>query len=311
MRRAARAAGWWLALCTATAQAQTPPPLLPAWLGALEIDFEASAASVEWHETRARDVMMKARLVDGRLEIETTTPDVAGGALRARVVHETAGASLLELDARAIDAGAIAALSPYVTAMPTDVDLRVHGSGPDLATLTASADGYLYLHHDGGGVIEKTVERAGGSLLGNMLGKVFSALSPFRDATRTTVVECLRLHAPIAEGRIEAPLLAELWTQRMRISGGGGVDLRTGSLDLALTPSARQGIRIGGLDAVHVIEVTGSLDDPQVHLDSGRLLERAAALGTVVATVGGRAVIDTINARRAGQRVPCGAIAPP
>ncbi len=310
MRRAAQPAGWLLALCTATAAAQTPP-LLPAWLSALEIEFEASAASIEWRETRARDVVMKARLVEGRLEVETTTPDVAGGTLHARVVHETAGVSQIELNARAVDAGAIAALSPYVTAMPTDVDLRLQGSGPDLATLSASAAGYLYLHHDGGGIIEKTVERAGGSLLGNMLGKVFTVLSPFRDATRTTVVECLRLHAPIAAGRIEGPLLTELWTQRMRISGGGAVDLRTGSLDLALTPSARQGIRIGGLDAVHVIEVTGSLDDPQVHLDSGRLLERAAALGTVVATVGGRAVIDTINARRADQREPCGAITPP
>ncbi len=310
MRRAARSAALLVAWCTVVS-AQTRPPLLPAWLGALEIDIEASAASMEWHETRARDVTLTVRLSGGRLEIASTAPEIAGGTLQARVVHEAAGVSRAELTARAIDAGAIAALSPYVTAMPTDVDLRVHGRGPDLATLTASAAGYLYLHHDGGGIIEKTVEQAGGSLLGNMLGKVLTVLSPFRDAASTTVVECLRLHAPIAAGRIDGPLLAELWTQRMRISGGGAVDLRTGTLDLALTPSARQGIRIGGLDAVHVIEVTGGLDAPQVRLDSGRLLERAAALGTVVATVGGRAVIDTINARRAGQRLPCGSIAPP
>jgi len=310
MRCGARPAALLLALGTATA-AQTQPALLPAWLGALEIEIEASAASVEWRGTRAADVAMKVGLAGGRLEIETTTPRAAGGTLHARAVHDPAGETRVVLSARAVDAGAIAALSPYVTAMPTDVDLRVRGSGANLATLTASAAGHLYLHHEGGGIIEKTVERAGGSLLGNMLGKVFTVLSPFRDTTSTTVVECLRLHAPIAAGRIEGPLLAELWTQRMRISGGGAIDLRTGTLDLALTPTARQGIRIGGLDAVHAIEVTGSLADPQVELDSGRLLERAAALGAVVATVGGRAVIDTINARRAGQRLPCGGISPP
>ena len=131
---------------------------------------------------------MKVGLAGGRLEIETTTPRAAGGTLHARAVHDPAGETRVVLSARAVDAGAIAALSPYVTAMPTDVDLRVRGSGANLATLTASAAGHLYLHHEGGGIIEKTVERAGGSLLGNMLGKVFTVLSPFRDTTSTTVV---------------------------------------------------------------------------------------------------------------------------
>jgi uncharacterized protein involved in outer membrane biogenesis len=311
MRRGTRLAGWLLSLCPLSAAAQAQPQLLPAWLGALEVEIEASAASLEWHESRARDIVLKARLVDGSLALEATTPDAAGGTLHARVVHEPPGESRMELSARGVDAGAIAALSPYVSAMPIDVDLRVRGSGTDLAALTTSAAGYLYVTHEGGGIIEKTVERAGGSLLGNMLGRLFTVLSPFRDTTRTTVVECLRVHAPIAAGRIEDPLLTELWTQRMRILGGGTVDLHTGTLDLALTPTARQGIRISGLDAVHAIEVTGSVADPQVHLDSGRLFQRAAALGTVVATAGGRAVIDTINARRAGRRVPCGGIAPP
>jgi len=311
MRRGAWPVGLLFALSTMATTAQTQPRLLPAWLGALEVEIEASAASLEWHETRAQDIVLKARLVDGSLALEATTPDVAGGTLQASVVHEPGGETRVDLSARDVDAGAIAALSPYVSAMPVDVDLRARGSGANLAALTTSAVGYLSVTHNGGGIIEKTVERAGGSLLGNMLGRLFTVLSPFRDTTRTTVVECLRVHAPIADGRIADPLLAELWTQRMRIRGGGTVDLRTGTLDLVLTPTARQGIRISGLDAVHAIEVTGSVADPQVHLDSGRLFARAAALGAVVATAGGRAVIDTINARRAGRRVPCGGITPP
>ncbi|MEQ8661755.1 MAG: AsmA-like C-terminal region-containing protein [Gammaproteobacteria bacterium] len=308
------AAVLFLVAHAATAAAPPPvllPPWLPSWLRAFEIEVEARAAGVTWADTQARDVALSLRVHAGTLQLEATAADVAGGSARGTLVHAPTADTRVTLVVDGVDAGAIAPLRPYVTAMPSDLVLDLHARGATWSALAANAAGHLYLDHAGGGIIEKTFERAGGSLVGGLLGKVLTAFKPLRDAGETTVMECLRIAAPIVEGRLAAPLLLELWTPRMRVSGGGVVDLASGSLDLVLTPSPRQGIRIGGLDAVHTIDVTGTLAEPLVHVDSGRLLQRAAALGTVVATVGGRALIDTINTHRAAQREPCAALAPP
>lgn len=285
--------------------------LLPPWMAAFEIEVDAQASAIEWAGATARDVALRAHLRDGVLELEARSPDLAGGTARGTFTHSPAAETRLTLMLRDVDAGAFAPLRPYVRAMPSDVAVELHAQGARWDTLVATASGHAWLAHAGGGVIEKTFERAGASLIGSLLGKVLGAFRPFRDASETTVMECLRFSAPVARGRIYAPRLLELWTPRMRVSGGGSIDLVDGVLDIALTPAPRQGIRIGGLDAVHTIDVAGTLAAPRVHVDSGRLLERAADLGAVVATVGGRAVIDTLNSRRAAQGEPCGAIVPP
>jgi len=288
-----------------SAAALSNAPLVPAWLRNLRFAVDITAEEVTWQRTTVRDFRAQFDMVDAHLTIRADSPEVAGGRLRVELAHGPDGAGRLHIQGTSLALGALAPFEAYVNATPMTLDVTLDGIGTSARALAHSAQGSIGFHSTGPGTIEKTVERVSGSLLSS----VFRAFSPLRSADETTAIECFRVHLPIAQGRAEGPLLAELWTQRMRIQGGGRIDFGRATIDLIFTPHARRGLQIRGLNAVHAVVVGGTFDEPTVDIDSGRLFSRAAALGTAVATAGGTTVVDTFNARRESRRLPCGDVA--
>jgi uncharacterized protein involved in outer membrane biogenesis len=280
-------------------------PLVPAWLRSLHIEAAVTAEEVVWQRTTLRDLRAQLGMVDARFEIHAESSQVAGGTVQLDLTHESEGAGRLRIRGAALALGAMGPFEAYVTGTPMTLDVALTGSGDSARTLAQSAQGSIDFQSTGPGTIEKTVERVSGSLLSS----IFRAFTPLRSANETTAIECLKVHLPVAQGRAEGPLLAELWTQRMRIMGGGRIDFGRETLDLVFRPHGRRGLQIRGLRAVHAVAVDGTFGEPRVDIDSGRLLSRAAALGTAVVTVGGTTVIDTFNAQRESRRQPCGAVA--
>lgn len=279
--------------------------LVPGWMRSLRIAVEITAEEVIWQQTSVRDLRAHLDMVDAHLRIRAASPQAAGGRLQLDVEHGPDGGSHVRVQGTALELGAIGPVEAYVDATPVTLDMTLDGSGTSLRALAQSAHGSIGFHSTGPGAIGKTVERVSGSLLSS----VFRAFAPLRSAGETTEIECLRVHLPIEQGRAEGPLLAELWTRRMRIQGGGRIDFGNETVDLIFRPRARGGVQIRGLNAVYAVTVNGSFHQPRVDIDSGRLLSRAAALGTAVATVGGTAVIDTFNAQRESRRQPCAELA--
>ncbi|MGE0485358.1 MAG: hypothetical protein AB7Q81_14545 [Gammaproteobacteria bacterium] len=293
---------------TALAVAAPPAneaPLLPAWLTGLAGTAEFSAERVEWPDGQATDVRAHLSTTDTGVELLATSPAFAGGAAEFRLRLDAGGESTLVADFTAIDLGTTGALDGYVRSLPVDARVRLTARGNGRQALLDSASGRIDLRSHGQGTIERGVDRAGASVF----GALFDAFSPFRGEDDTSRVECMRARLDVTNGRASAPLLVQLWTRRMRLTGGGTVDLAAMRLDLHLTPVARQGIRIGGLNAVHDIALSGDFAHPEVTVDSGRLLQRAARLGTAVATIGGAAVIETLTARREDETQPCATLA--
>ncbi|MCP5198568.1 MAG: hypothetical protein H6977_01060 [Gammaproteobacteria bacterium] len=290
---------------TAQTAAAGEPALLPAWLARLTATIAFSAERIEWAGGDATNVHAALHVDTKGAELTASSAAFAGGRAELSVHHQPDGDTTVAADLGAVDLGASGLFTGYVRALPIDVRLRLRGHGATRGALLASANGRIDVRDHGEGTIERGIERAGGSVF----GALFDAFSPFHGDGDTSRVACLRARADVVDGRAAAPLLVQLWTRRMRLAGGGSIDFVAGTLDLHLTPTARQGIRIGGLNAVHDITVSGLFTAPAVEVDSGRLLQRAARLGTAVATIGGAAVIETLAARREEVDRPCAALA--
>jgi hypothetical protein len=289
----------------AGAPAATEAPLLPGWLAGLHGVAAFSVERVEWADGLATDVRGRLTSHGDGIELVAASPAFAGGTAELHLRIEPAGESTLTADLAAVDLGQTSVLDGYVRTLPLDGRVRLAARGAGRQALLASTHGRIDLRDDGAGTIVRGIDRAGASVF----GALFDAFSPFRGDDDTSRVECLRARLDVAQGRATAPLLVQMWTRRMRLTGGGTVDLAGRHLDLHLTPVARQGIRIGGLNAVHDIALSGDFVAPEVRVDSGRLLQRAARLGTAVATIGGAAVIETLSARREEENRPCAALA--
>lgn len=292
----------WLGLGTATA---ATTPSWPHWLQALAIDVDWSVAEVTWADTTIGGVHGHVRGRAGAYLLEARSARLAGGRAALVMHRDPVGSWTAKLHGSGIRLGDLGLFTDQVSDLPVRVAADLRGRGLTAAALATSLDGHVDLRSTGPGRIERSVERMGGSILASL----FRAMVPWRNADETTAVECLHMHLPLRGGRVAAPLLVELWTQRTRVVGGGWIDLGTQRLALDFTPVARRGLQVRGLQAVRAFSMAGDLAAPQVILDSAGLLQRAAGLGVAVATGGGTTVLDTWRARRESRREPCTAVA--
>ena len=72
-----------------------------------------------------------------------------------------------------------------------------------------------------------------------------------------------------------------------------------GGFKVMFEPRARQGVNLTPLAGGDVLEVSGPLADPSVKMKSGNPLEKAASLGTHIATLGGITTEPTLCIPRA------------
>ena len=296
----------WLVASSAPADVDDPPGkvaagpvfsravLLPAWLRALEADITLSADSVEWHGEKIEQVRLPLAIHDGGLTVQHATAQLAGGELALNFQQDSAQRATLSLEARQLTLGQLVALRGYVSGTPVNVQVELQGNGVSLHDLAASASGRVALHNTGSGVIRDDFEQVGDNLVFHFIG----ALEVFRRAGNEANLECLALELALDNGLATDPHSMELRTRRLQVRGGGRVDLNGESLDLVFKPETRSALKLQSLKAVETVRVQGRLIAPQVSIDSGPLVGRAAHLGLDVANLGGRAVLSRLLGRK-------------
>ncbi|MBK8957196.1 MAG: hypothetical protein IPM80_01885 [Proteobacteria bacterium] len=309
-RTLAAASLLWASLAAALDDAtllMSPRPLLPAWLRVVEASIVINADSIEWRGHELRDVELPATLHGGALEVQGASARLAGGQVRIGARRDAEGAATLDLSASHVILGELAALRPFVSGVPVDVEAQLRGDGASAHAFAASASGRVQLRNTGNGIVRHGFEEVGDNLVYHFI----SAFEVFRRAGTDAYLECVALDLPFANGVARARKSMELRTKRLWVRGGGTIDLRDESIDLVFKPETRGALKLQSLKVVERVRVRGALGSPEVILDSAHLVGRAARLGLDVANLGGGAVFNRLLKRKPAPGLCAGALAAP
>ena len=280
--------------------------VLPTWLRRVNAEITISADSVEWLGHELHDARLPLQLRGGELAVHQASARLAGGEVKLDTTRNVEGQTTLHVTASHVTLGELAALRPFVSGVPIDVDVSLEGRGDSLHALAAAANGRVQIRNTGPGIVRHGFEEVGDNLVYHFI----SAFEVFRRAGSDAHLECLVLDLPFHDGVAVAQNSMALRTKRLLVRGGGRVDLSDETVDLVFKPETRGAIKFQSLKAVERVRVTGQLRAPQVTLDSAHLVGRAARLGLDVANLGGGAVFNRLLRRKPAPGLCAGTAAP-
>lgn len=273
-------------------------PLVPGWLRALSVEVRFSAQEVEWQDTVLTELELPVVARRGVVVIDGARAVLGGGTVALSARHAGRANSSLEVTLADVRLAAIGPLRAYLQATPVAARIELRGRGRSLRALASSLAGRVVVRNVGPGTIPKSFERTGS----NLLTSVVNAFGAMRQPGAVTTLECLHIDLPIADGEFRAKRAIALRTPRVEVRGGGHIDFARERLRLRLKPAPRSGFNLKSLNAVKAILITGSFGAPQVELDTGKLIERAASLGLDVA---GGAVLQALTTDQQAADHPC------
>ena len=138
-----------------------------------------------------------------------------------------------------------------------------------------------------------------------MLAKVSAAVNPFHGADRATDLKCAVVRLPLSNGISRFDRSVALETDKLGVSASGTVNLRDETLDVALHPSIRQGVRLDISQVAQLVRLRGPWRDPHVTIDATTSVATIAKLGAAMATGGLPALGGLLVLGAATEDGPC------
>ena len=99
-------------------------------------------------------------------------------------------------------------------------------------------------------------------------------------------MECGVLYLDIREGKAVTRNGLALKTDRVTILGGGEIHFPGETIDIYLTPKAREGLGISASSIARVIQLGGTLRKPEIEADPKGLLASGLSLGAAILSGG-------------------------
>ncbi|HSO07187.1 MAG TPA: AsmA-like C-terminal region-containing protein, partial [Pelomicrobium sp.] len=161
---------------------------------------------------------------------------------------------------------------------PTDVAVNLTGRGASVRALMASANGDVRMVVGPGRIKNRALD------VGADVTELLNALNPARTRDEYSELKCAVLRFPVRNGIATIDNGIAVETAKVRLIGGGTVNLRTEQLELGFRPAANTGFGVGGL--ARFAKVSGTLADPQIGLDMASAAAGAAAAGAAMITGG-------------------------
>lgn len=241
-----------------------------------DVTFEARSI-VRRNALPIANLSTRLRLEDAVLRLDPLAFDVAGGTLAGAVKLDGRRPPIRAAADLKVRKMSIARLFPTLDLEKTSIgeingDIELAGAGNTVAAMLGTADGEMAVVVDGGTVSRLMMETASLHLL-EMLQLKLSGDEVIR-------IRCGVADFGVKDGVMDARALV-FDTDIVRIDGGGQIDLEEERLDLDIVPKSK---KVSLVALRTPIRVRGSLADPDVDLDKGKLALRglgAVALGVV------------------------------
>jgi len=203
------------------------------------------------------DLDVSLSLQGGKLVVAPFSAGFSGGTLAGSVSLDAGKKTpplAIELNAVGIDYGALLTaldVTDGITgSLDAEVDLR--GAGVSLRAIAAGLDGRIEVTGGTGSISNDLVQAAGAG--------VTQMLSGWIDGDSGLRLNCIVVRLPITGGVASSEVIL-LDTASVTVGGEGGIDLRDETLDLKVTPQAKE-TSLMSLAVPFLIQ--GTLTEPQV-----------------------------------------------
>ena len=111
-------------------------------------------------------------------------------------------------------------------------------------------------------------------------------LNPGAKKEDGSTLECAVVNFDIKEGIATADKGIAIFTNQMNVIGSGSVNLKTETLDIGITPKAREGVGINVSQLAELVRLGGTLANPTPKTDTKAALKAGLSVGAAVATGG-------------------------
>jgi uncharacterized protein involved in outer membrane biogenesis len=264
-------------------------------LGKADVDINADIGTFVFRHTVLLDVATSVALKDGDLHFSNSFRGPQGGRSVSNIALATGGKSAtLDVDVNMRDmrlnllSGDVAKASLIP---PVDITVDMDSKGASPRALASSATGRVLITQGKGRIENNLLDKVSGDIVAQLV----SALNPFAKEDSYTVLDCTIVALDMDSGKTDIDALY-LQSEKLKIVGGGDIDLNTEALNIEFNTKPRKGIGISADTFVTpFVKLVGTLAEPAVGVDKkGTLLTG----GAVVAT-GGLALVAKAAADRA------------
>tara|TARA_R110002110_G_scaffold14698_1_gene67678 strand:- start:111957 stop:114710 length:2754 start_codon:yes stop_codon:yes gene_type:complete len=261
-------------------------PLDWSWLNVVELDLEVLLSELRFNQTSLRNVRLEVEQDDRGFSIDPLRADLAVGGIRGSFRIENSGPAP-HIDAQLI----VTQLTPadlgrknagLIDGGATDVllNLATHGVSPQ--DLADHLDGEVAVEIQRAEIRNNLFEIIGSDLL----VETVSLINPFVRRDDKTELECAAAYFKAKEGVLVSPDQLVVETGKIKIRGGGEIDLRQEQLEIDFVPRARTGLGVSLSGLASVVRIGGSLANPQPVADPKGLLKAGASIGAAISTGG-------------------------
>ncbi len=273
-------------------------------LRAIDADLDLRIDAVNLSDSaRIGPLQVRATVADGRLNADPV--ELANGASQilhaALTVDAAQTAWTFRLNAGGIDLGEMFARfgqPQLMTGGSTDLSLDLQGRGKTLATVLGSLNGHVRLKIGPNRINNVAIDVDSG-----LIARIFSAANPFQKTDPDTDVKCIAVRVPVKDGIVRSEHNAAVETAKYNLIATGSVNLRTESLDLAVTPVVTSGL--GLTEIPTIVSLSGTFGAPSVGLTAGGAIKSAAAIGATIAVPGLSNLAGSLFRKITADRNPC------
>ena len=275
-------------------------PIDFGWLRRADGDVDITIDSLQLPVERFHDFELKARLLDGRLDINRIA--MVGsreGNGSGSLVLEPVGDSYrveLELGLNAIrfdvpgEGATDAASSP-----PVDFEVKMQAQGASPHEFASSSNGSIQIVVGKGVMDSRVVDMITADILLTLL----NAFNPFAKEDVATELQCAVVQVKFENGLARFEPMA-MQSDKMTMLGKGRIDFGTEKLDLDWVTKPRKGIGISASMITNpYIKLGGTLAKPAIEL---KPMEAMASTGVAVATMGislvAKGMLDRVTAEK-------------
>ncbi len=251
-----------------------------AAMAKLDADVEIEIGELRRDSLHVRDIVLRAALRDGVLEVSEAGFQAKSGAVGARGRLDPTdgeGSASFELVARDFALG-MTDLNRDV-AMAGDIDIKLDSTGTDLRALLGNANGVFFVNARGGRMVNNRLMHA---LYGNMLEEIIGTINPFSKTQEHTNFDCIIMPVEINAGVVTSNPNTLIATDKMQIATKSKIDLKSESLEMNIRTTPKKGISFSAGEIVNpYIKIVGTLASPRLAVDEkGILISGGAAVAT-------------------------------
>jgi uncharacterized protein involved in outer membrane biogenesis len=272
----------------------------------LDADIELAVTRLVTDKLSLDQVDLVAKLDNGNLMVKPAAR-IAGGTIGGTITIDSRtqpAKFTADVDGSKVSIGSLTKeLRGYETSKGLDSNLKMklQGQGDSMRAIMGELDGDIRLDIGAGSLNNNVLDRVGADLLTQLI----SVAVPTDEKDKTTAFQCGVVRFAVNKGEAVADQTLVMETDKVLLTGGGLVDLKTEKLDLGAHLVPRKGIRIHSGTLSSLVRVQGTLADPRLGTNLKGVVTTGARVGIAVATGGLSLLAESVYGRLSEDADPC------